>query len=97
MAFALVGMRLADVTLIKGGTAGRAGIARAVMARADLVDRNGALVARDLPVEDLYARPHALGTAKAPRAISHPRPARIRTASRRCSRAGIPTFSWRAS
>ena len=56
-AFALVGIRLVDVSLMRGD--GRSGFAdRAVTARADLVDRNGELLARDLPVKDLYARPH---------------------------------------
>ena len=56
-AFALVGLRLVDVTLLR--SKGHAGFEdRAVTARADLVDRNGQLLARDLPVEDLYARPH---------------------------------------
>jgi cell division protein FtsI (penicillin-binding protein 3) len=56
-AFALVGLRLVDVTLMRGGKhAAVSDIASA--ARADLTDRNGELLARDLPVQDLYARPH---------------------------------------
>ena len=56
-AFALVGLRLMDVTLMQGG--GQSSIAdHPVLPRADLTDRNGELLARDLPVKDLYARPH---------------------------------------
>ncbi|HTC83998.1 MAG TPA: penicillin-binding protein 2 [Rhizomicrobium sp.] len=54
-AFALVGIRLVHVTLLKSLDAGRA--ATTIVARADLTDRNGELLARDLPVKDLYARP----------------------------------------
>ena len=56
-AFTLVGLRLVDVSLMRGD--GRSGFEdRTVTARADLVDRNGELLARDLPVQDLYACPH---------------------------------------
>jgi cell division protein FtsI (penicillin-binding protein 3) len=58
MAFALVGVRLIDVTLMKGGGPVRTVADRTPESRADLVDRNGELLARDLPVGDLYARPH---------------------------------------
>ena len=51
-AFALVGIRLVHVTLLKSWEGGRAAIA--MVARADLTDRNGELLARDL-------RPRRLG------------------------------------
>ena len=47
-AFALVGIRLVHVTLMKSLDMGHA--AQSVVARADLTDRNGRLLSRDLPV-----------------------------------------------
>jgi cell division protein FtsI (penicillin-binding protein 3) len=61
MAFALIGLRLVDVMAFKGRVTGAGAMAQDHLqgARADILDRNGALLARDLPVYDLYARPHA--------------------------------------
>ncbi|HEY2444417.1 MAG TPA: penicillin-binding protein 2 [Rhizomicrobium sp.] len=61
MAFALIGVRLVDVGIMKGRVTGAAETAgdRTPSARADILDRNGVVLARDLPVADLYARPHA--------------------------------------
>jgi cell division protein FtsI/penicillin-binding protein 2 len=61
MAFALIGVRLVDVGIMKGGVTGASVPAgeQPQSARADIVDRNGVVLARDLPVSDLYARPHA--------------------------------------
>jgi len=61
MAFALVGVRLVDVALFKLGHDAAKHSDRVEFARADLVDRNGALMARNLPASDLYVRPHMFG------------------------------------
>lgn len=59
MAFGLVTVRLIDVTLFKDRDAKSYTSEQTIVARADILDRNGELLARDLPVNDLYARPHA--------------------------------------
>jgi cell division protein FtsI (penicillin-binding protein 3) len=62
MAFALISVRLVDVTIFKGKAVGLTGSQVVALkgARADLVDRDGEVLARDLPVADLYARVAAL-------------------------------------
>lgn len=62
-AFALVGVRLVDVMLLNGRVSGAVPAVTAndaLATRADLLDRNGELLARDLPVHDLYAQPAVL-------------------------------------
>lgn len=84
MGFALVGLRLVDVGILKGGATGvsSAAIGDAPLTRADLLDRNGVVLARDLPVGDLYARPHALedkdGAARALAAVTGVSAARLK-------------------
>ena len=69
LAFALVGVRLIDVTLLRPTAAAPvpAGI-HVVASRADIVDRNGELLARDLPVKDLYVASRARIRARHARA-----------------------------
>jgi len=57
-AFAVICARLVDLTILNAD--GHAQIASQSVnenRRADLVDRNGVLIARDLPISDLYATP----------------------------------------
>jgi cell division protein FtsI (penicillin-binding protein 3) len=70
-AFTLIGARLVDVMVF--GTADNTTHASADThaIRADLVDRNGVLLARDLPISDLYASPAAFwDTDEAARQLS---------------------------
>lgn len=66
LAFALVGARLVDVMVFRGGPSpvvGATSMLRHSM-RADFLDRNGALIARDLPISDLYVQPAAFWDAR---------------------------------
>jgi cell division protein FtsI (penicillin-binding protein 3) len=56
MAFALIAVRLVDVTIFRGKDGGAPAIVALKSGRADLQDRNGTVLARDLPVADIYAR-----------------------------------------
>ena len=59
-AFSIIVARLIEVMVFGAGLAATADAAAASQAmRADFVDRNSVLIARDLPVSDLYATPAA--------------------------------------
>jgi cell division protein FtsI (penicillin-binding protein 3) len=62
IAFSLVGVRLFDVAVLKGAVTGAAIVTaeKPILIRADITDRNGQLLARDLPVADLYVTPKDL-------------------------------------
>jgi len=55
--FSIIAARLIDVMVLGAGVTGSSAPVIAHPMRADLVDRNGVLIARDLPVSDLYASP----------------------------------------
>lgn len=73
LAFAVIAGRMVDVTMLKGTTVQRAHQARSTeltFERADVVDRNGVLLATSLPSVSLYAHPREiLDKAQAARQI----------------------------
>lgn len=61
IAFSLVGVRLVHVTVFgHGAVQQKAPESSLLLSRGDILDRNGDLIARDLPADDLYARPRLL-------------------------------------
>ncbi len=73
LAFSVIGGRMVDVTVLRDGDAPRAHRAlntEAEYGRADIVDRNGVLLATSLPSDSLYAHPgEILDPAAATRAL----------------------------
>ncbi len=60
-AFSLIGVRLVDLALLRGGFPGQPVSSTHVPAhRADIFDRNGELIARDLAVHDVLVQPYFL-------------------------------------
>jgi len=82
-AFIILAVRLVDVTLFSAPPPVAKAAPRAQVVRADLLDRNGDIVARNLPAYDLYARPKLLkdkrAAAIALAAASGTDPARLMT------------------
>jgi cell division protein FtsI (penicillin-binding protein 3) len=68
MAFAVMALRLADVTLLRDGAEPRAATGETAgplrMDRADIVDRNGVILATNLETASLYANPRQILDAR---------------------------------
>jgi cell division protein FtsI (penicillin-binding protein 3) len=62
VAFSLIGFRLVDITVLRAGAPDTSSdpVQTVLAMRGDIFDRNGALLARDLPVANLYAQPGLL-------------------------------------
>ncbi|HLN24032.1 MAG TPA: penicillin-binding protein 2 [Patescibacteria group bacterium] len=62
LAFSVIAVRMVDVTVVKGvsGHAHAPKVAEMAFERADVVDRNGVLLATSLPFVSLYARPREI-------------------------------------
>jgi cell division protein FtsI (penicillin-binding protein 3) len=63
LAFCVIACRMVDVTILKGAVASQPRQAKTEEksdARADIVDRNGVLLATSLPSVSLYAHPHEI-------------------------------------
>ena len=83
LAFTVVGVRLVDLALWNQGAEPRVARSGATpqvqMARADIVDRNGAVLATSLPTASLYADPHLIrDPAEAAAALARVLPDRSR-------------------
>src|SRR4051794_9859510 len=60
LAFTLIGVRLVDLGLFRHESASVVAVSHLVASRADILDRNGELLARDLIVQDLSVQPYEL-------------------------------------
>ncbi|MCA0201553.1 MAG: penicillin-binding protein 2, partial [Proteobacteria bacterium] len=69
LAFSAIGLRVVDLMLLSGGAAERtahtaSSSAPPLASRADIVDRNGVIVATNLPTVNLYADAHKIADAR---------------------------------
>ncbi len=63
LAFSVIAVRMVDVTILRDGGLPRAHLAKTddtPLSRADIVDRNGVLLATSLPTDSLYVHPHEI-------------------------------------
>ena len=67
VAFSAIGLRVVDLMLLSGGAGertARASSSAPLATRADIVDRNGVIVATNLPTVNLYADAHKIADAR---------------------------------